>query len=69
VRNVARLSVNINNETAEAIRRSQERNKTTATDVIRRAVSVYAFLHAAQENGQEIQTEDGRGRRTKVVIL
>jgi hypothetical protein len=43
--------------------------QTTATDVIRRAVSVYEFLHNAQRDGQQIETVDKKGRTTRVVIL
>lgn len=66
---MTRLSVNLNDATAEAIRASQERRQTTATEVIRRSVSVYKFLMEAQEGGSRIETVDAEGRVTRVVWL
>ena len=39
-----RLSVNINDETARALKELAERRETSVTDIIRRAVSVYKFV-------------------------
>jgi hypothetical protein len=55
-----RLSVNINDATADAIRASQHRRQTTATEVIRRAVSVYKFFVEAQERGDRVELVDDR---------
>lgn len=39
-----RLSVNINEETARTLRELAERNETSITEVIRRAVGVYKYI-------------------------
>jgi hypothetical protein len=61
-----RLSVNINDETAAAIRTSQTRRQTTATEVLRRAVSVYKFLDDARRRGDEIRLVSGDGTIERV---
>lgn len=65
---MSRLSVNINDETYYAILAMQGKRQTNATEVIRRAVSVYAFLARAQADGNAIETVDNEGRTTRVVI-
>jgi hypothetical protein len=64
-----RLNVNVNDETAAAIRALGERNGRTATETIRRAVGAYDFLLRRQRQGAEIQTVDLDGNKTAVVIL
>ena len=39
-----RLSVNINDETAQALNELAARRQTTVTEIIRRAVSMYKFV-------------------------
>lgn len=46
-----RLNVNINDETAAALRDLAERRQTTVTEIVRRAVSVYKFVEDEVVNG------------------
>lgn len=56
-----RLSVNINDETAAAILSNRAKRRTTATEVIRRAVSIYQFLDDARRRGDRIELVDDHG--------
>jgi hypothetical protein len=55
-----RLGVNINDETAAALRRLAERDEMTVTEVVRRAVSVYTFVRDETEKGQRFQLTNGQ---------
>ncbi|MFN8192512.1 MAG: ribbon-helix-helix protein, CopG family [Nocardioidaceae bacterium] len=50
-----RLSININDETAQALRELADESGTTVTEVVRRAVSVYKFFDDARDEGKTIQ--------------
>ena len=39
-----RLNINVSNQTAKLLRELAERNETSVTEVIRRAVSVYKYI-------------------------
>jgi predicted transcriptional regulator len=39
-----RLSVNINDDTARALKELAERNETSVTEVVRRAIGVYKYI-------------------------
>jgi len=66
---MTRLNVNINDETAAAIREAMEQGDITATEGVRRALSSYARRHRGQKRGRiELVEEDG-GTVTRVVIL
>ena len=60
-----RLSVNISDETARALRELAERNETSVTDIIRRAVSVFKFVEDEVDDGKTLQLVD----RDEVVTL
>jgi hypothetical protein len=64
----ARLSVNLNPETEAALRRLANEQGMSITEVIRRAVSTYAFVHDRVQEGKELQLAEG-GQVTKVVLL
>ena len=55
-----RLSVNITDDTARALRELAERNQTSVTDIVRRAVSVYKFVADEVEDGKKVQLADDR---------
>ena len=50
-----RLRVNINDETAAALRNLAKEEDTTVTEMVRRAVSVYKFFDDARDEGKTIQ--------------
>jgi predicted transcriptional regulator len=53
-----RLSVNISNDTARVLRDLAERNETSVTDIIRRAVSVYKLVEDEVAEGKTVQIVD-----------
>lgn len=66
----ARLSVNINDETAAALRTLADRDGVTITELIRRAVSVLAFVEGEIDKGNEIRVVDKRrGTVSELVLL
>jgi hypothetical protein len=64
-----RLNVNINDETAEALRQLAKEENTTVTEVVRRAVSVYKFFEDAKDSGQAIQLVDNDEKVTTVQLV
>lgn len=43
----------------------QSKRQTTATEIIRRAVSAYYFIANAQAEGKAIETVDAKGNATR----
>lgn len=66
---MSRLSVNVNDETADALRTLAERRGVSVTETVRRAVSVYDFLEKRQANGEQIRVVDDAGAITNVELL
>lgn len=65
-----RLSVNVNDETAEALRALAEKRGTTVTEIIRRAVSVYKFVEdEVGDKGKTLQLVDNERSETTSVAL
>lgn len=64
-----RLSVNINDETARALRELAEQDETTVTEIVRRAVSVYRFFDEARDKGQTIQLVDPKSHDVTAVHM
>lgn len=64
-----RLSVNINDETAEALKELASRRQTTVTEIIRRAVSMYKFVEdEVTKNGKSLQLA-GQDEVTQIQIV
>ena len=59
---ITRLSVNLNKETAEALKDITKDQSISATEAIRRAISVYAYLLEEEDKGNEILVahQDGK---------
>ncbi len=64
-----RLSVNINDETAKALRTLAEEEGTTVTEIVRRAVSVYKFFDDAKDDDKTIQLVDKDNNVTAVQMV
>lgn len=67
----ARLNVNINDETANALKQLSEAEGLTVTELIRRSVSVYKFLHdnVLDDRSKALQIVDGEGQKTRVALV
>jgi hypothetical protein len=63
-----RLSVNLNKETAAALRELAEASGT-ATEAVRRAISIAKYLYDEQANGRVIHTMDPDGGHKRELVL
>jgi hypothetical protein len=65
-----RLNVNINDETAAALRELAARRQTTVTEIVRRAVSVYKFVEDEVVDGNKsLKLVSRDGQETVVSVL
>lgn len=64
-----RLSINISNETARALRALAEKHDTSVTNIVRRAVSVYSFLDKELEGDTTLQLIDRKSNETTNLAL
>lgn len=65
-----RLSVNINDETAAALKAMAANRQTTVTEIIRRAVSVYKFIEDEVVDGNKtLKLVESEGRETIITVL
>ena len=62
-----RLSININRETAEALKEIAERRGISYTEAVRRAFAIYKLIEDETLAGHRIQIVDGQ--RVKEVVL
>jgi hypothetical protein len=62
----ARLSVNLGAGPAEALRELMESKDITATEAIRRAISVWSFIEKEQAAGRNIAVVDHSGGKQNV---
>ena len=65
---IIRLSVNINEETADALRKLVADKGITITEVMRRAIAVTDFLYKEQDKGKIIQTVSRKGKVRNVIL-
>jgi hypothetical protein len=66
----SRLNVNINDETAAALRELAARRGATVTEIVRRAVSVYKFVEDEVVDGNKtLKLVDQVGQETTVTVL
>lgn len=63
-----RLSVNISNDTARTLRELAEKNETSVTDIIRRAVSVYKLVEDNADDGKTLQLVDTANPKDVVTL-
>jgi hypothetical protein len=67
----ARLSVNMGRGTAEALHELMDSRETTATETVRRAISLLSFVEGERKKGNRLallaDTEDGQ--QVREVIL
>lgn len=66
---LVRLNVNLNAETARALREIANDREISYTEAVRRAISVYNFIEAEVKNGRHIQTADSSHENVRDLIL
>lgn len=65
-----RLSVNINDETAAALKELAARRDTSVTEIVRRAVAVYKFVEdEVGQGGKSLQLIDANDNVTAVHMV
>jgi len=67
--NYQRLSVNINEESAEILRRVSAERGITITEAIRRAVGLLGFFEDARKNDAKIRIEDRDGHQSLLQLV
>lgn len=65
-----RLNINMNEQTASALRDLAQRHQVSITEAVRRAISIYKFFSEELAAGRKIQTmrEDGSEKRDVVLM-
>ncbi|AMM22779.1 CopG family transcriptional regulator (plasmid) [Frondihabitans sp. PAMC 28766] len=53
---LVRLNVNLNSETADALKEIADHRGISFTEAVRRAISVYKFIDEETQEGRRIQT-------------
>lgn len=64
-----RLSVNINDETAKALKELADERGTSITDIVRRAVAVYKFVEDETATGKKLQLVDDENHVERLAVL
>jgi bisphosphoglycerate-dependent phosphoglycerate mutase len=66
---LVRLNVNLNADTARALREIARERDISFTEAVRRAISVYNFIETETKNGRHIQTADTNRENVRDLIL
>jgi hypothetical protein len=66
---LTRLSVNMNAETAAALKYMAARQGVSQTEIIRRAVALMKFIDDEQRLGRKLQTTDSNDHNTRELVL
>lgn len=66
---LTKLSVNINKDTADAIKEMAEARGISITEVIRRAISIAVFIDEEIRAGRRIHTVRADGKKRRELII
>jgi len=66
---ITRLNVNLNAETADALKEIAEHRGISFTEAVRRAISVYKFIDDETQEGHRIQTVDPERNQVRELVL
>ncbi|WP_405717255.1 ribbon-helix-helix protein, CopG family [Streptomyces sp. NBC_01537] len=64
-----RLSVNLNDEAARALKENSDRRGISITEAVRRAIAVYDFIERETAAGNRIQVVDPEGRVRELLLV
>lgn len=64
-----RLSVNMNPETADALREIAKNHGVSITEAVRRAIAVASFIEEESRKGNSIQIEDAQTKKVRELVL
>ena len=68
-RGLVRLNVNLNRETAEALKEIAEERGISATEAVRRAISIYKYIDDEVQDGRKVITSDQENKNVKELVL
>ena len=66
---LVRLSVNLNQETAAALKELSKRRGLTATEVVRRSISLQKFLQGERRRGRKVHTLNADGTNGRELVF
>lgn len=66
---LVRLNVNLNQETADALKKIASESRISYTEAVRRAISVYKFVDDEIDSGHKVQTVDSKGSVRELVLM
>lgn len=66
---LVRLNVNLNKESAAALRELADTQGISFTEAVRRAIAVYKYVSDEQEQGRKIQTMDSKEKNKRELVL
>jgi len=66
---LVRLHVNLNQETAAALKQLAANNGDSLTETVRRAVAVLKFVKDENENGRDVIVMNKNGRNKRELVL
>jgi len=67
--NLVRLNVNLNTETADALRELADERGISVTEAVRRAISLYKYIEDETHDGKRIQVADRAGKMVSELVL
>ena len=65
---LVRLNVNLNAETAAALKQIAEDRKISFTEAVRRAISIYNFIDSETQAGRHVQTTDADRKNVRELV-
>lgn len=66
---IVRLNVNLNNETAEALKALADERGISVTEAVRRAISVYKYIEDEVSAGHKVQIADKVNKTVTELVL
>jgi Ribbon-helix-helix protein, copG family len=66
---LVRLSVNLNKETADALKEMAKEHGISFTEAVRRAISVYKFIDDEVHEGRKVHTLDADNKNVRELVL
>jgi hypothetical protein len=66
---LTRLNVNLNQETAAALKEIAARENISLTEAVRRAIAIFKFVEDEQAEGRKIQTMDANESNKRELVL
>ena len=66
---LVRLSVNMNLETAAALRTISTANSVSYTEAVRRVVALASYLYEERDAGRRVLSDDGQGNDVRELVL